>query len=391
MQTNEVENAVVHYRRAPDGTITEVERVRTGGAGVGPHGPFFVTQGARSILRTPDGRFLMAVNPGDNSVSSFAVGADGKLTLVDRKATGNVVTGSGTAKSLAYSAKSNTLYVLHSFGPEHLRLMSVGEGGKLTARSERYSVVPKDKPKRLSTMAVLSPDESFLLVGASLDELPAANPDGTPILWVTRDGKPHSIFANAPDPDGLAVFPVKDGGALGDPVFQDAGGGSPWYPLFLNHRPDKLVLGFATADGVSLSTFDPSGHVSAGPVVRADSRRGRPTSLCWMAMTPDDKFLFTTMTSYSYITSWRIDGDAVSVAKDPASAEVPGDGAYRGLAGSVSSRPNDIWVTPDGAYVYQIYPNASRLVGYAVQPDGALHEITSANIPHNSAQGLTGS
>jgi hypothetical protein len=351
-----------------------------------------VTEGAKGLLLIRDGRFLMAVNPGDNSVSSFAVGAEGKLTLVDRKATGNSVTGkSGTAKSLAYSAKTSTLYVLHSFGPDHLRLMSVDHEGRLTARPERYSVVPKDKPKRISTMAVLSPDEKFLIVAASLDELPAVvNPDGIPILSVTRNGKPHSIFANTPDPDGLAVFSVGETGALGDPVFQDAGGGSPWYPLFLNHRPDKFLLGFATADGVSLSTFDPRGHVSSGPVVRADTRRGKPTALCWMAMTPDDKFLFTTMTSYGYITSWRIDGDAVSVAKDPAAPEVPGDGTYRGFAGGITSRPNDIWITPDGAYVYQIYPNASKLVGYAVQPDGALDEITSANIPHNSSQGLTG-
>ena len=77
MQTNEVQNSVVHYRRAPDGTIVGFERVKTGGSGVGPDGPFFVTQGARGILLTPDGRFLMAVNPGDNSVTSFAVGADG--------------------------------------------------------------------------------------------------------------------------------------------------------------------------------------------------------------------------------------------------------------------------------------------------------------------------
>jgi hypothetical protein len=215
-------------------------------------------------------------------------------------------------------------------------------------------------------------------VGSSLDDLPGANPDGTPSLTVTRNGKPHSIFSNAPDPDGLAVLPVHDDGSLGAPVFQDAGGGSPWYPIFLNHRPDKLLVGFATGDGVSLSTFDTQGH------------RGKPTSLCWMAKTPDDKFAFSVMTSYGYITSWRIDGDTVSVAKDPASPEVPGDGKYRGLAGGISSRPNDIWISPDGAYVYQLYPNASKLVGYAVKSDGSLGEITSANIPHNSSQGLTG-
>jgi hypothetical protein len=43
-----------------------------------------------------------------------------------------------------------------------------------------------------------------------------------------------------------------------------------------------------------------------------------------------------------------------------------------------------MWMTPDGAYLYQIYGNASRLMGYAVRPDGALDEITSATIPYNS-------
>jgi hypothetical protein len=33
-------------------------------------------------------------------------------------------------------------------------------------------------------MVVLSPDEQFLLVGTTLDELPSANPDGSAILWV---------------------------------------------------------------------------------------------------------------------------------------------------------------------------------------------------------------
>jgi hypothetical protein len=47
---------------------------------------------------------------------------------------------SGTAKSLAYCPSKGTLYVLHSFGPDHVRLMSVNDEGKLTARPERYSV-----------------------------------------------------------------------------------------------------------------------------------------------------------------------------------------------------------------------------------------------------------
>src|SRR6476646_9613499 len=133
MQTNELRNAVVHYRRSANGSIEEVDRVSTGGAGSGEFKPTSgqesapnAFEGAGSIIMTPDRRFLFTTNGGDNSVSSFKIREDGRLTLVDVKATGNPIEGrSGTAKSLAYSPKTRTLFVLHSFGPDHLRLMSV--------------------------------------------------------------------------------------------------------------------------------------------------------------------------------------------------------------------------------------------------------------------------
>jgi hypothetical protein len=396
MQTNESENRLVHYARGQDGKLTELERCPTGGSGAGPFNyranpAAIIVDGAQGLLLAPDRRLLFAVNVGDNSVSSFAVEEEGKLSLVDVKRTGNLVTGrTGTAKSLAYAPTSGALYVLHTVGPTHIRVLSVAGDGMLTPSPEGYSAVPADKPGRVTTMLTLSPDECFLLVGCSLDELPAANPDGSPIVWVQRAGKPHSIFANAPDPDGLAVFPVQEDGVLGEPVFQDAGAGSPWCPVFLSRRPTQFVIGFATADGLSLATLDADGKVATGPLVQADTSMGRGSGLCWMAITPDDRLVFATMTGYGYITSWRLEGNALSVAKDPACPKVSGDGSFRGLGGIVGAAPNDMWMTPDGAYLYQIYPNASKLVGYAVQADGELLEVTSTDIPHNSPQSLAG-
>jgi hypothetical protein len=397
MQTNESQNRVIHYLRGEDGALTEMERCPTGGSGAGSFNyranPLaLIVDGARGLFLTVDRRFLFAVNAHDNSVSSFGVGEEGELNLLDVKRTGNLVTGrTGTAKSLAYSPTSGTLYVLHTIGPDHIRLLSVDSEGMLTPCPEGCTAVPPDKPGRVVTMLVLSPDERFLLVGCSLDELPATNPDGSPIVWVQRNGKPHSIFANAPDPDGLAVIPVDEHGALAEPMFQDAGAGSPWCPMFLNHRPNQFVIGFATADGLSLATLEPDGKIGTGPVVQADTSMGKGSGLCWMAITPDDQLVFATMTGYGYITSWRLDGNALSVAKDPACPKVPGDGTFRGLGGIVGAGPNDMWMTPDGAYLYQIYPNASKLIGYGVQPDGELVELASADIPHNSPQSLAGS
>ena len=267
---------------------------------------------------------------------------------------------------------------------------TVDREGSLTARRERYTAAPPDKPDRLLTMVVVSPDEKFLLVGSALDELPSGFVAGSAIAWVQRNGRPHSIAANAPDPDGLAVFPLGELGTLGDPVFLDAGAASPWCPLFLNHRPRQFVLGFANANGLSLATLDSDGRVSTGPVVPADTSIGKPSELCWMTITPDDRLVFATMTGYGYVTSWRVDGNVLSVAKDPACPKVSGDGTFRGLGGIVGSSPNDMWLTPDGVYLYQLYPNASKLVGYAIQPDGTLDQITSASIPYNSPQGLAG-
>ena len=396
MQTNETGNAIIHYHRSANGTIVEVERVATGGAGSGLLSPIYHVprpnhfEGAGSVILTPDHRFLFTTNAGDNSVSSFAVSEDGELTLLDTKRTGNAT--NGGAKSLAYAPSSRTLFVVHTFGPDHIRLMSVDGEGKLTPRPERYSVNTMDWNNRVPTMAVLSPDGKFLFVGTTFDELPSRkNPDGSLILWIPhKDGALHVIASNAPDPDGIVVFPVGEDGALREPSFHDARGASPFYIAFLHNRPDTLIIGYAVGNGVSMGRIDADGKIRVGPLVPIDTSAGLPSELCWLAVSPNDRWVFTTNFGYSDISSYRIDGNVLSIAKDPASPKVPGDGTFRAIDGVVSSGPSDSWISPDGAYLYQIYGNASKLVGYATKPDGSLEEVTSVPIPYNSPEGLAG-
>jgi 6-phosphogluconolactonase (cycloisomerase 2 family) len=395
MQTNEVRNAIVHYRWSTSGTLTEVERVPTGGAGSGELSPIYHInrpndfEGAGSVILTPDRRFLFATNAGDNSVSSFAVNEDGELTLVDTKRTGN--TQSGGAKSVAYASSSRTLYVLDTFGPDHLRLMSVDGEGKLAPRPEKYSVNTMEWNNRVPTMAVLSPDGKFLFVGTTFDEFPSEkNPDGSLILWIPHNGALHVIASNAPDPDGIVVFPVGEDGALREPSFYDARGASPFYIAFLHNRPDTFVVGYAVSNGVSIGKVDANGKITVSEPVTLDTSAGRPSELCWLAVSPNDRWVFTTNFGYSDMSSYHIDGNKLSIAKDPASQKVPGDGTFRAIDGVVSSGPSDSWISPDGAFLYQIYGNASKLLGYATRPDGSLEEVTSVAIPYNSPEGLAG-
>jgi hypothetical protein len=91
-------------------------------------------EGAGSVNLTEDKRFLFATNGGDNSVSSFAVGADGGLTLLDTKATGNAVEGkSGTAKSLTFCPSTN------SFSGFTVALSRINE----TRARNRRGVIPR--------------------------------------------------------------------------------------------------------------------------------------------------------------------------------------------------------------------------------------------------------
>src|SRR6201987_2073885 len=319
MQTNEVRNVVIHYRRSANGTLTEVERVATGGAGSGTFKPISGQdsapnsfEGAASVILSPDRRSLFATNGGDNSVSSFAVGDDGRLKLIDTKPTGNTVEGkSGTAKSLAYSPSKGMLYVVHSFGPDHIRLISVSSDGKLTPRMERYTANTPEKQHRVPTMGVLSPDERFLLVGTTFDvpiAISGTYPDGSPVLWVTgSDGETRSVASNAPDPDGVVIFRVNANGTLSDPSFQDGGGGSPFYIAFLHNRPDTFIIGYAVGDGVSLGRIDEDGRIGVGKVVQIDTRRGKIAELCWLSLSPDDRRLYATVFGYSDITTFDID------------------------------------------------------------------------------------
>jgi 6-phosphogluconolactonase (cycloisomerase 2 family) len=204
------------------------------------------------------------------------------------------------------------------------------------------------------------------------------------------DGETRSVASNAPDPDGIVIFRVNANGTLGDPSFQDGGGGSPFYLAFLHNRPDTFIIAYAVGDGVALGRIDEDGRIGVGKVVPIDTSRGKIAELCWASVSPDDRLLYATVFGYSDITTFHIDGLELKVAKDPACPIVEGDGTFRGLCGDVSSGPSDNWVSPDGAFLYQIYGNASKLVGYATKPDGSLEEVTSVAIPYNSPEGLAG-
>ena len=69
IQTNEIDNAIIHYTRQADGKLVEVTRIKTGGAGSGEFKPIRGQEsapksyeGAGSVFITSDRSFLFATN-----------------------------------------------------------------------------------------------------------------------------------------------------------------------------------------------------------------------------------------------------------------------------------------------------------------------------------------
>src|SRR3954470_20204992 len=100
-QTNEAENKIINFRQGDDGKLTEVQRVPTGGRGTdgfssvpytGEAEPDSLTS-SNAVIASKDKKQLFAVNAGNNTVSCFAVGGDGMLTLTDTQSTGNGLSG----------------------------------------------------------------------------------------------------------------------------------------------------------------------------------------------------------------------------------------------------------------------------------------------------------
>ncbi len=386
MQTNGVKNEIICYKTG-DGKLKEKGRVSTGGAGSGTFKPITghdsepnAFEGAKSVIMSADNKWLFATNGGDNSVSCFKVADDGSLKLTDVKPTGQPVSGkSGTAKSLAYADNTKTLYVCHSFGPDHIHCFTVKDG-MLTRKEGSYTVNTADKTDRIPTEIVLTPDNKFLMADILFDKRPGIKADGTPDLAV----------ANMKDKDGLVIFPVNNDGSLGKADFTDAGGAAAFDIAFLHGSNTKFINGYAADGGIAMCTINESGKVTCSPVVKIAQKIGMPSELCWVAITPDNKQVFATVFGYSYVSGFKIEDGNITVMQDPAADAVSGDGKFKALDMVVSSGPNDSWISPDSKYFYQIYPNASKLISYKITDDGKLKEEDKIEIPYTSPQGLTG-
>jgi 6-phosphogluconolactonase len=324
-------NAVLAFRRAADGELSAAGSFATGGAGTGIP---LDSQGALAF----DGHRLFVVNAGSNSISEFNVQPGGLALL------GTVP--SGGAQPVSLAVNHDLLYVLNegdSDSPSNISGFRVGGRG-LTP------ILGSSRP--LSAAAVSAPEISFAPHGdvlvvteeaTNLIDTYTVGPDGRAQGPVSHASAEQTPFGFAFDPRGHLVVSDASGGAA------DAG----------------ALSSYLVSRSGSLATI--SGSV-------ADNQ----SAPCWVVITDDGDFAYTSNTGSGTISSYTIghDGSLALVARDAAST---GSG----------SAPTDIALSRHSRFLYAVASGTHAINGFRVQDDGSLTPVAGAltGLP-GSATGL---
>jgi 6-phosphogluconolactonase len=315
VQTNDAsENEVVAFSRAEDGTLAPLGRYVTGGKGTGePH-----LASAGSVVLSDDGQWLLVVNAGSDDLSLFAVQPDG-LRLAGQAGTG------GTTPT-SVTVRGTLVYVLNNGSP-NISAFSLMDG-KLT-------VLP-DSVRPLSA------------------------PDADPAqLSFTADG--GELIATERGTNSVSSYLVDERGYAEGPATTKSSGQTPYGFDFTSDGSLVVSEAFGGAKGAAAaSSYAVSGagelKVISGSV--GDTR----SEVCWVVVTDDDRFAYVTNFGDGTVSSYDIAADRSLKLRDPVAGSTGRD--QKGLRDEATSG--------DGRYLYAIDPDAQKLFGWAVGPDGQL-------------------
>src|SRR5215213_2342804 len=327
VMTNQVNNAVAAFNRAPDGSLTPAGVFTTGGAGdpvAQPGDPPtdpLASQG--SLLLNEDKSFLFAVNAGSNEVSVLSVGKSG-LTLVDKVASGGV-------RPVSLTLHENLLYVLNEGGTPNINGFTVSDKGELT-------------PLAGSTRP--------LAAGSSADPAEVSfNSDGS-LLVVTEK------MANVID-----VYVVGSDGVAGPPTPNGSSGMTPFGFAFdqRNHLIVSEAMG-GVPNAAAVSSYN------AGPMlsVVSGSVRDFQTAACWIVITNSGRYVYTTNTGSGAVSSYTLDSSGNLTLLNSTAANL-----------GATSFPIDMALNNGSRYLYVIAAGLQTVEAFSVETDGSLTPIGS--------------
>lgn len=328
MDNDAVGNHILVFERRANGTLTPVGSYATGGLGTGAG---LGNQGG--VLLSADQRWLLAVNAGSDEISVFAVEPDG-LTLIDR-------IGSGGSQPISLALDRKLLYVLHAGSPNDITGFTQGSDGHLT-------------PLPGSTVALSAAMTAPAQVSFS--------PDGS-TLAVTEKGT-NNIDTFTVDRYGVAAGPITRA-SVGNTPFGFAFG--KWDYLLVSEAVTGAITSYRLGENGALQVVSPS--VST-----------LQTAACWVVVSNDGRFAYTTNAGSGSISGFLVgqDGSLTLLNADGRTGET-----------GIGSAPIDMAFSGNGRYLYTLNSGTGTISAFAVDGrDGSLRSISGASGLPGSANGL---
>lgn len=338
--TNQVNNAVAAFDRAPDGTLTAVGTFSTGGSGNpvpqpgDPPTDPLASQGA--LILSNNNKFLFAVNAGSNEISVLSVGKD-SLTLVDK-------VGSGGVRPISLTVHGDLLYVLNEGATPNITGFTISSTGELTPL----------------------PGSTRPLTGGSMSD-PAQ-------VSFSRDGALLVVTEKAANL--IDVYVVGSDGVAGPPTPNPSNGLTPFGFAFdqRNHLIVSEAFGGApNASAVSSYTTALSGMLS----VVSGSIPDFQTAACWIVITNSGRFVYTSNTGSGSVSSYTLASNGTLSLLNSVAANL----------GAMSS-PIDMALDNGSRYLYVHAAGLQTVEAFRVETDGSLTPIGSAGGLPFGAQGI---
>jgi 6-phosphogluconolactonase (cycloisomerase 2 family) len=326
---NAAGNTVLSFPRAPDGTLGSPMRFSTGGLGSGSG---LGNQGALAFADRE--RLLYVVNAGSDEVTGFRVGTAGLERI------GTWSSGGDLPLSLAVSGRR--LYVLHDGDASTVTGFTIGAGGALHSIPGAERVLPDPTPDVAQV---------------------AASPDGKRLVVTEK-------AANT-----IVTFTIRGNGTLGPPVETASAGMTPFGFAF--DPRGRLIVSEAAGGAPNASALSSYRRSMGAWSVITPSAGTTETAACWVAVTPDGRYAYTTNTGSASISGYRVrnDGSLRLLDRD-------------GVTAATGAGPLDLAFNRNGKYVYSLNGVGRSLSAFRVKDDGSLVPIATVSGLPATANGL---
>lgn len=395
-------NTIIAYGRDENGALTPIGPFATNGSG----GDYDGGEGldplisAYALTKTDNNENLLAVNAGSNTITSFNIQDDYSLEIAGTPQ----ATGALGPNSIAFSARD-------------------AEGAKgivYVSNITRAEFLLGGEPMHQGTVTGfwLLDDGSLSPIAGSTRDLevrPSAiqfSPDGN-WLVVTSINSGAAALASGSE-DEVTVYNVGTGGLLSDTPwgtatstlrgnaegrnlpsaigFQIVGDNYVVVTEAREFQPDGTPPAFPALQDGSVSTWQIQSNGSLTPisldVASGENNTGR--TACWLDFTADGNTFFVSNAIEAGLAAYSFNNGVVELLDQTAAQGQGTGGADNGPdAFAVTEGWIDMWITDDGAYLYQLFGLDGTIGIYRV--NGQSLEFVgeeSGNLPDTNTQGI---